>query len=39
VYDWIDDAMGDSQSDLDIKETEWLTDQSYFNVNKGGSTE
>jgi hypothetical protein len=38
VYNWIDGATGDSWLDLDIKETEWLTDQSYFNANKEEST-
>jgi hypothetical protein len=32
VYDWINDEHGDSRSDLDVKETEWLTNQSYFDA-------
>jgi hypothetical protein len=32
VYNWINDKHGNSRSDLDIKETEWLTDQSYFDA-------
>jgi hypothetical protein len=32
VYNWTDDDHGDSQSDLDVKETEWLMDQLYFNA-------
>ena len=32
VYDWINDNHGDSQLDLDVKETEWLMDQSYFDA-------
>jgi hypothetical protein len=39
VYDWIDGATGDSQSDLDITESEFLTDTSYFNANEEESTE
>jgi hypothetical protein len=34
VYNWIDDDHGDSRSDLDVKETEWLTDQSYFDADE-----
>jgi hypothetical protein len=29
VYNWIDNEHGNSWSDQDVKETEWLTDQSY----------
>jgi hypothetical protein len=29
VYNWINDEHGDSWSDRDMKETEWLMDQSY----------
>jgi hypothetical protein len=29
IYNWIDDEHGDSWSDWDVKETEWLTDQLY----------
>jgi hypothetical protein len=32
MYNWIDDNHGDSQSGLDLKETEWLTNQLYFDV-------
>jgi hypothetical protein len=39
IYNWIDNKMGDSWSDLDIKETEWLTDQSYQDTNKEEPTE
>jgi hypothetical protein len=28
-YDWINDEHGDSWSDRDVKETEWLMDQLY----------
>jgi hypothetical protein len=34
IYNWIDDNHGDSRSDLDIKETEWLTDQLYFDASE-----
>jgi hypothetical protein len=29
VYDWINDEHGGSWLDWDVKETEWLMDQSY----------
>jgi hypothetical protein len=29
VYNWINDEHGDSWSDWDVKDMEWLTDQSY----------
>jgi hypothetical protein len=35
VYDWINDKHGDSWSDRDVKETEWLTDQSYQDMSEG----
>jgi hypothetical protein len=34
VYDWIDDTHGDSWSDQGVKESEWLTDQSYQDVSE-----
>jgi hypothetical protein len=39
VYNWIDDESGDRHSPIDVKEMEWLTDQSYFYVNDKESTE
>ena len=33
VYNWIDDNHGDSFSDQDVKESKWLTDQSYMDAN------
>ena len=38
VYNWIDDKHGDSFSDQDIKETEWLTDRSFVAALKGDLT-
>jgi hypothetical protein len=33
VYDWIDDAHGNSSPE-GLRESDWLTDQSYMDANK-----
>lgn len=38
VYDWIDNNHRDSFSDQDIKESQWLTDQSYQDAVEGDLT-
>jgi hypothetical protein len=35
IYNWIDNEHGDSRSDLDIKDCEWLTNRSYFDADEG----
>jgi hypothetical protein len=32
VYNWIDDEHSGSRLDLDVKDTEWLTDHLYFDA-------
>ena len=34
VYNWIDDETGDSNLQVDMKESEWLSNRSYFDVNE-----
>jgi hypothetical protein len=34
MYNWIDDKTGDRHSLIDMKETEWLCNKSYFDVSK-----
>jgi hypothetical protein len=34
IYNWIDDGRSDSWSDQDIKESEWLMDQLYFDASE-----
>ena len=39
IYNWIDNETGDRHLPIDVKETEWLTDQSYLNANEEESPE
>ena len=38
VCNWIDNEHSDSFCDQEVKDTMWLTNQSYMDANKGGST-
>ena len=39
VYSWIDDEHGDSFSNQDIKESEWLTNRSFVDASEGDLTQ
>ena len=39
IYSWIDDEHGDSFSDQDVKESEWLTNKSFTDASKWDLTE